>query len=131
LPLALISHLIFDFFFPHWNPHIFTEFKKFGKIQKVSLSIIMLDCLTSLGFVFFFAVKSFPDMLAIISLFVIALFAVLPDVIEIPFYFFNHRGKTLKKIVDFQHQYQAKGDIIWGNVSQWGLASICLYFLLR
>lgn len=131
LPMAFISHMIFDFFFPHWNPHIFTEIKKFGKIQRNSLTIIIIDCLTSLGFVFFFSSKVYPNISAISVLFAAAFFSILPDIIEIPYYFFNHRSKLMKKIMDFQHNHQADANIVWGNLSQWGLASLCLYYLLK
>ncbi len=131
LPLALVSHLLFDFFFPHWNPHIFTELKKFGKIQKSSLAIIITDCLTSIGFVLFFANKAYPNFVEVFILGAAAFLSILPDVIEIPYYFFNYRGKVMKKVMDFQHLHQAQGDIFWGNISQWGLATMCLYFLLR
>lgn len=131
LPLAFISHIVFDFFFPHWNPHIFTEMKKFGKIQKTSLAIIFVDCLTSLGFLLFLSIKAYPDLVSIFLMFLTAFVSILPDVIEIPYYFMNNRSKLMKRLLDFQHLYQAKGDIIWGNLSQWGLATLCLYLLLR
>jgi len=131
LPLAFMSHMVFDFMLPHWNPHIFTELKKFGKIQKPSLAVIVVDCLTSLGFVLYFASKAFPDISAITVIFLAAFLSILPDIVEIPYYFFNYRSKNMKKIMDFQHRYQARGDVIWGNLSQWGLATLCLYFLLQ
>ena len=42
LPLALASHMLGDYF-PHWNPHIHTEKKKYGHVTKQSLAIIITD----------------------------------------------------------------------------------------
>lgn len=131
IPAALISHIVLDFFFPHWNPHIFTQTQKYGKIIKSSLAIIIGDSLLSLGFILYFMSKIYPDLMQIFYLGVVSLAAIFPDVIEIPYYFFHYKGKYLYRIINFQHKHQAQGDVIWGNLTQWGLATLCLYFLLK
>ncbi len=47
IPLALASHFILDMT-PHWNPHINTEMKKYGKLTKPTLLIIGLDLFVAL-----------------------------------------------------------------------------------
>jgi len=84
-----------------------------------------------LGIVFYCASKVYPDTPAVITLVAAAFFSILPDVVEIPYYFFNHRSKIMKQVMKFQHDHQADANVIWGNLSQWGLATICLYFLLK
>jgi hypothetical protein len=130
LPAALISHLLFDFFLPHWNPHLFTETKKNGYLSKNTLTIIIADVLLSLAFVVFFAFKV-NTLTQLLVLFACAFLSVLPDIVEIPYYFLNHRGKMIKKMIEFQHKHQAKAGILWGNLSQFTVACLCLWLLLR
>src|SRR5689334_22883185 len=42
IPLSLASHFILDKV-PHWNPHMYTETKKFGRPAKSSTTLALID----------------------------------------------------------------------------------------
>jgi len=116
--LALISHFIFDFFLPHWNPHLYTELKKTGKISFNSILVIIIDGLLAVGLTLFFMSKSLPNLNQALFYGLGPLMAVLPDLIEIPYYFLNYKANWLKKYVYFEHKYQANTNFLWGTLTQ-------------
>ena len=125
LPAALMSHFVFDFLLPHWNPHLYTEMKTQGRLSRNSLLIILIDGLVALGLAVFFALKS-ANFLPLI----VAFLAVLPDLVEIPFYFLKYQPKWLSRYVTFEHNHQAKADIFWGSITQLIVIIACLKLLL-
>lgn len=129
LALAFLSHFILDFFIPHWNPHLYTEMKKNKKISFFSLKIIMIDSLLALSLFSFLAYKLLPNWQQIFFYGLGAFMASLPDLIEIPYYFFGFSNKLLKKYVNFEHHYQANGTFFWGILTQIIVVLACLKFL--
>ena len=127
--LAIISHFILDFFIPHWNPHIYTEFNARGKISKKSFMITLVDGLMAAFFVLFFAYKNLGNQSKVLLIFLGVFGATLPDLIEIPYYFFGCKNKLLKKYVDFEHKYQANGTFWFGILTQLVVIAISLKFL--
>jgi hypothetical protein len=126
LPAALISHYLFDFFYPHWNPHLFTEIKKHGKLSTKTLIIIALDALTAISFILYFSFQVLPNYNQIILIFSASFLSVLPDLLEIPYYFFHTKNKHIRQMVIFEHSHQAKANIYWGNITQILLIILCL-----
>jgi hypothetical protein len=129
-PLALISHFGLDFLVIHWNPHLYTEHSKNGKVSKKSLIVISSDALLSLSFCFYILIFNWGNWQKIL-LFGIAIFlAVLPDLVKIPYYFFHIKKGLLKKYVDFEHNHQSKEDFFWGLTTQVivCLASLVIFF---
>lgn len=116
--LSLISHFILDFFIPHWNPHLYTEFKKGGKISDPSIKVILVDGFLAVALTLFFMSKSLPDLSQAFLYGLASFMAVLPDAIEIPYYFGGWKNKWLKKYVYFEHKYQASAGIFWGMLTQ-------------
>jgi len=116
--LALISHFILDFFIPHWNPHLYSEFKKDKKISFFSLKVILIDCLLAGAFFLYLSWQAWPDIEKIITYAGGAFFATLPDLVEIPYYFLHWKNKLLADYVHFEHQHQAKASLFWGLVTQ-------------
>jgi len=131
LILAFLSHFVLDFCTPHWNPHLYTEFKKDKKVSKKSLQVIFIDAFIAVVFTVYFMIKALPDLFNGFVIGMSAFMAVLPDAIEIPYYFLNSKNKLLKKYVLLEHHHQAKAGIFWGNVSQVAiiLASLKVLFL--
>jgi len=126
LPLALLSHFIFDFFVPHWNPHLYTEFKKKGKISPSSWMVIFLDSGLALIFCLYILLSYWPNLSAI-AVFGGAIFlSVLPDIIEIPYYFMGYKAGWLKAYVNFEHKHQSNGSFFWGIATQLITIAICL-----
>lgn len=117
-PLALISHFALDFLVIHWNPHLYTEHTKNGRISEKSLGVIGADTILSLSFCLFILISGWGDWQKILLFGGAIFFAVLPDVVKIPYYFFHVKKGLLKKYIDFEHNHQSKEDLFWGLATQ-------------
>lgn len=130
LPTALLSHFLLDFCIPHWNPHLYTEKNQKGKISKNSLKIIILDSLT--GGVLFL-ITAFPllknNLQEFLFLSLGGLMAILPDIIEIPYFFFNSQNRLLKRYIQFEHDHQCNASPFWGILTQVLLTGVVFYAL--
>ncbi len=116
-PLAFFSHFAADLL-PHWNPEILKEKKKFGHILvKTNLQII-IDCLIGLFFGLFIAFKTLPDTTHFLTVLGGSFFAVLPDLIEAPFYYLNVKTSLILKLVKFQGEHQFKVSFWIGMIFQ-------------
>lgn len=118
LILSLLSHFALDFFIPHWNPHLYTEISKNKKISPNSIAIILADGLIAVVFTLYFMIQKLPSFNQFLITGLAAFLAVLPDFIEIPYYFFNYRALWMVKYVEFEHKYQSNGVFFWGIVTQ-------------
>lgn len=117
LPLALASHFVLDLI-PHWNPHLNREIAKYGKITKQTKVILVFDVIASLCAGFYIASTALPDTNRFGVIIVGALFGVLPDLAEAPYFLIGSRNKWLKKLVRFQSSIQLNVPIIPGLLSQ-------------
>ncbi|MBU1894579.1 MAG: hypothetical protein KJ983_02020 [Candidatus Omnitrophica bacterium] len=117
LPLALGSHFILDMT-PHWNPHLNTETKKFGKPTKRSVNIVIADVCLSLVAGFFIASKALPNSTHALTILATCFLSVLPDVIEGPYFFLEKRSDFIKKWIKFQTSIQANVSILPGLATQ-------------
>ncbi len=117
IPLALGSHFILDRI-PHWNPHLNTETKKYGKPTKKSTVIVIIDVCTSLALGFFIASKALPSTSHATTILVASFVSILPDVIEGPYFFLGIRNKFIKRWIVFQKSLQADTSIIPGLLTQ-------------
>jgi hypothetical protein len=117
LPLAFASHFILDMV-PHWNPHLNTELKTYGKITKKTNTIIAVDVLLALvlGFLTAFSFSSSPTHTVTILLGAFA--GVLPDLLEVPYYFFKVKSKAILKWIFFQKSIQADTSVVPGLITQ-------------
>ncbi len=131
LPAAVISHILFDYFYPHWNPHLFTEVNKRGKLSFNTLNIIASNLVLASLFVLFFVFQVLPDTNKAVLLVSGALLSILPDLVEVPYYFLKNRHPLLVRFVTFEHLHQAKAPKVWGLSSQVFLILVCLWALLK
>ena len=116
-PLALASHFITDYV-PHWNPHINTEIKKYGSITQKSLLILAADSGGALvlgASIAYLKSQSLSQFLVIMAC---CLMAVLPDVLEIPYYFFKQKIKWMEDLITFQRSHQWNVPVLWGMLAQ-------------
>ncbi|MGI5827491.1 MAG: hypothetical protein ACOX6V_00545 [Patescibacteria group bacterium] len=127
LPTALASHFLFDQFYPHWNPHIYTEIKKCGRISTNSLLVIGIDALLTALILFWISTNFLDNIAFMLTVVACATLAILPDIVTIPFFFFNYRNKTILKCITFTHKHQAQAGPVWGMVTQVIISLICLW----
>lgn len=126
LPLALASHFFLDFVIPHWNPHLYTEYKKNGKISKKSITIIFIDGLLAFFLCLYILLYYWPSIQDIVVYAAAIFLATLPDTIEIPYYFLKCKSQLLKKYVNFEHKHQANSCFTWGMITQLIVVVFCL-----
>jgi membrane-bound metal-dependent hydrolase YbcI (DUF457 family) len=116
--LSLLSHFFLDFFIPHWNPHLYTEFRQAKKISSFSLKVILIDSCVAVSLTLFFMARALPNLAQAFLLGFSALMAVFPDVLEIPYYFLGYKAKWMKTYVYFEHRHQSNGVFFWGVLTQ-------------
>lgn len=118
IPLAFGSHFALELI-PHWNPHLNTEIKKFGKVTKFSKTLITFDVFFALVIGFFIASRVLPNNAHFATVLVSSFFGVLPDVIEAPYYLFKIPSNFIEKTwIPFQKSIQEDTTPIPGLTTQ-------------
>jgi hypothetical protein len=129
LPLALGSHFVLDMT-PHWNPHLNSETKKFGKPTKRSVNIVIADVCISLIAGFVIASKALPNSARALTILAACFLSVLPDVIEAPYFFLDKKYPLIKKWIKFQTSIQANAPIVPGLATQILVILAAIYWIL-
>lgn len=117
IPLAFLSHFALEKV-PHWNPHLNTEKKKYGRITTQSTTIIVADVLLSLVLGGYITSRALPDTGHAVTILLASFAAVLPDVIEAPYFFLNMKSKFIDKWIQFQKAIQNDTSVIPGLLTQ-------------
>ena len=105
LPLAFGSHFVLEKV-PHWNPHLNTELKKYGKVTKNSTAIVAVDVVLSLVLGFAIASRVLPNTNHFIVVLMACFMSVLPDLIEGPYFFLGIDSPFVQKWIKFQKSIQ-------------------------
>jgi len=127
IPLAFGSHFILDMI-PHWNPHINTELKKYGKITNKSLAIIGGDLL--FAGITTVLVSSHLDPNQLLVYYLAAAASIMPDAVEAPYFFFKNRHALLLKYVKLQKAIQVDVSALPGVITQIAVAFAALWWIL-
>ncbi len=130
IPLAFASHFILERV-PHWNPHLNTETEKYGRPTKKSTIIVVADVAFSLLIGGSIAYRALPDTGQAITILAASLAAVLPDIVEGPYFFLGVRNKLLKKWIDLQKSIQSDIDLIPGLATQFITLLVTLWWILN
>ena len=117
IPLAFGSHFLLEKV-PHWNPHLNTEIKKYGKVTRQSTLIVIADVALSLTLGFFIASRTLPDVNHALTIVAASLASVLPDVIEGPYFFLRMKSKLIMKWIGFQKAIQNDAPPLPGLATQ-------------
>lgn len=117
VPLAFVSHFALEKI-PHWNPHINTEFRKYGRVTKKSTMIAAADASLALLVGSTMAYNALPNTALAFNILACSFASVLPDLIEAPYFFLNIRSNFLKKWVAFQKSLQVDATPFWGILTQ-------------
>lgn len=130
VPLSFASHFILDMV-PHWNPHLNTEIKKFGKLKNSTLYIITLDLVLALAFTLFFTSKALTDQNMAINILLCSFASILPDVVEGPYFLFGYKNKYLDIWMKFQKRIQVDANLFWGLLTQFLLLGVSIFYLFK
>jgi hypothetical protein len=129
LPLAFASHFVLDMV-PHWNPHLNTELKTYGHVTKKSRNIVIFDVLVALVSGFFLATQYANNTAHTITILLGAFAAVLPDVIEGPYFFLNYKNKFIDRWLTFQKAIQVDTDPLPGLTTQIATIIACFWWVI-
>ena len=118
IPIAFASHFILEKV-PHWNPHLNMETEKYGKPTKNSTVIVIIDSSSALIAGSAIAFSQAPNTTMVIGTLLSSFAAVLPDLIEAPYFFLNIRNnKYIKRWIKFQKSIQVNAPPFWGLLTQ-------------
>jgi hypothetical protein len=117
IPLAFLSHFPLEEV-PHWNPHLNTEKRTYGHITAKSRNIIIGDVVLSLVLGGFIAYRALPNYSLSITILLSSLAAVLPDLMEGPYFFLNQKSEFITKWIKFQKSLQADTTVVPGLLTQ-------------
>lgn len=117
IPLAFASHFVLEMI-PHWNPHLNTEIRNFGKPTVQSTVVTAIDSTIALISGSFIAYKALPNTAQALTIFFACFAAVLPDVIEGPYFFLKMKNAFIKKWIDIQKAVQSDAPIAPGLITQ-------------
>jgi hypothetical protein len=127
-PLALGSHFVLDKI-PHWNPHLFTEKTKFGKITKRSRLFVVIDVSIAIVAGLLISSLSFPNTKQAITVFIAGLLAISPDIVEGPYYFFNLKSKLIERWVLWKKSIQSDTTLVFGVLTQIAIIIAALWWI--
>lgn len=128
IPLAFASHFVLEKV-PHWNPHINTETKKYGRITTKSTVIIIVDATIALGLGTFFAWRALPDTTHAIVILAASFASILPDLIEAPYFYLKVKSGFILKWLKFQKSIQVDTTPVWGLLSQALTILACFWWI--
>ena len=128
LPLAFGSHFVLEKV-PHWNPHLNTELKKYGKVTKNSTAIVAVDVVLSLVLGFAIASRVLPNTNHFIVVLMACFMSVLPDLIEGPYFFLGIDSPFVQKWIKFQKSIQNDTSIVPGLLTQLITILIALWWI--
>lgn len=127
-PLAFLSNFLLDLL-PHWNPHLNTELKKYGKISTKSYFIVFADVILGLIAGLYLSFRFWPDAGKVIFILSAIALAIIADTIEAPYFFFGWKNSFLKKLIAFQSRLQFNVPLVPGMISQAVFLGICFWLL--
>lgn len=123
IPLAFASHFLLDMT-PHWNPHLNTETKKYGHLTNRTLVIIALDLTVAVLLTLFLAKGNTNILLCSFA-------AILPDVVEGPYFLWGIRNKYIDIWMRFQKSIQTDANVFWGLLTQVLTLGASFYWIFK
>ncbi len=117
LPLALGSHFILEKV-PHWNPHLNTEIRKYGKLTTLTMTIIYFDVFIAFISGLYLAFTVIPDTNRSLIILIACFLGVLPDLAEAPYFLWQKKNLALEKLLKFQKSIQSDATPLIGLFTQ-------------
>lgn len=124
VPLAFLSHFVLDMT-PHWNPHLNTETKKYGRLTNKTLVIIGFDLACAFLLTIFIYKYGANNPNVLLGAFA----SILPDVVEGPYFLFGIKNKYLTIWMKFQKAIQADANVFWGLLTQIAVLVACYFWI--
>ncbi|BCX14952.1 MAG: hypothetical protein KatS3mg088_635 [Patescibacteria group bacterium] len=130
LPLAFLSHLLLEKV-PHWNPHLNTEKKTFGKVTKKSTTIVIIDSVSALSLGLWIALSKSSNFEQFVIILLACFFSVLPDLVEAPYFFLNLKSNLIERWIKFQKSLQVDTSVVPGLTTQILTIALALWWIFK
>lgn len=130
VPLAFASHFILDIT-PHWNPHLNTETKKYGRLTDKTMLIIGFDLACATVLTGIVSLQVLPNSSHFLTVILASTASILPDLIEGPYFLWGYQNKYIEKWMKFQKRIQVDANVFWGNLTQILVILASLYWMLN
>ena len=130
IPLAFASHFVMEMV-PHWNPHLNSETEKFGAPTRRSTVITSIDSTLALVSGSLIAYRALPNIHQAILILACCFFAVLPDVMEGPYFFLHMKNAWIKRWISFQKSLQCDTTAFWGILTQLTIIAAVILWLKK
>jgi len=118
IPLAFTSHFLLEQI-PHWNPHLKKETDRFGQPTPKSTAIVVIDSTLALISGSLIAFTRLPDIGFAVTVLLSSLAAVLPDLVEAPYFFLRVRhNRLINRWIKFQKNLQVNAAPLPGLATQ-------------
>lgn len=95
-----------------------------------TLLIIGFDLSLAILLTGFLAYRVLPNDRMAANIMLSSLAAILPDVVEGPYFLFGWKNKFLDIWMKLQKRIQADANLFWGNITQIATLIICLYTII-
>lgn len=128
LPLAFASHFVLDLI-PHANPSIYKTTKAGLPLPRRIKQIIVADSSVALLAGLLLGATFLPDVAKASIVVLGAFFAVLPDVLEIPYYFMSFRHPLMVRYVELSHSLQTNAPLVPGTLTQVLISLAALWWI--
>lgn len=128
IPLALGSHFVLELV-PHWNPHLNTEIKKYGKVTRSSLLIVIIDSTLALASGLYISSLALPDTAHAATILFACFFSILPDLVEAPYFFLGIKSKWIDKWIVIQKSLQEDASVLPGIATQLITIAAALFWI--
>lgn len=129
-PLAVASHFALDLV-PHWNPHLNSELKTYGKLTHKTVFFICLDITAAVLATGFLASTFLPNTNTFTMVMLGGLMGILPDLVEAPYFFFGVRLPLIHWLLRFQKSIQNDAHPIIGLTTQVLLLAAAFWWALN
>lgn len=131
LPLAFLSHFVVEKI-PHWNPHLNAEKKKYGHPTKKTTIIVAFDSTVALVLGSYLSYRVLPNTNLALTTFFACFLAVLPDVIEAPYFFLGINHNIFQqKWIKFQKSLQNDAPLIPGLLTQLVIGVLSWWWIMH
>lgn len=130
IPLAFTSHFLLERV-PHWNPHLNTEMKKYGKLTDTTKLVIGIDLVSAICLSAFLAQTQSPNNLQMFNVLASSFASILPDLMEGPYFFLGMRGKFLTWWLKSQKALQVDASPFWGLLTQAVTIFFSIYWIFN
>jgi hypothetical protein len=117
IPLALGSHFILETI-PHWNPHLGTETKKYGRPTNQTTGIVIADASVALVAGSYLAYRALPNTALAVTILFACFASVVPDLVEAPYFFLGVKNNFIIRWIASQKKLQTNAGVAVGLTTQ-------------